>query len=128
MATVKRARTSVEIRGAVRVDHQRTDANALKHAFATRRAGEITLALEATDAQWTLRVQDDGIGFPTTVDFRHTSSLGLTIVMTLVKQLKGSIELRAQAGTEFVVAFPNPAATKVAAQSAPATRPLDPPG
>ncbi|MFO1424843.1 MAG: PAS domain S-box protein [Candidatus Competibacteraceae bacterium] len=102
--------------------------NALKHAFATRRAGEITLALEATDAQWTLRVQDDGIGFPTTVDFRHTSSLGLTIVMTLVKQLKGSIELRAQAGTEFVVAFPNPAATKVAAQSAPATRPLDPPG
>ena len=44
--------------------------------------------------------------------------------MTLVKQLKGSIELRAQAGTEFVIAFPNPAATKVAEQSATATRPL----
>jgi len=102
--------------------------NAMKHAFATRRAGEIAIVLEAADGQWTLRVRDNGIGFPTTVDFRHTPSLGLTIVMTLVKQLKGSIELRAQAGTEFVIAFPNPAATKVAEQSATATRPLDPRG
>ncbi|MDG4595663.1 MAG: PAS domain S-box protein [Candidatus Contendobacter sp.] len=102
--------------------------NALKHAFATRRAGEIVISLGVADGQRTLRVRDDGIGFPPTVDFRHTPSLGLAIVMTLVKQLKGSIELRTEAGTEFVVAFPNPAATKVAEQSATATRALDPRG
>ncbi|MDG4560420.1 MAG: DUF3369 domain-containing protein [Candidatus Competibacter sp.] len=83
--------------------------NALKHAFAIRRTGEITLALDGADGQWTLRVRDNGIGFPPTVDFRHTPSLGLTIVTTLVKQLKGSIALHTQAGTEFVIAFPDSA-------------------
>ena len=56
-----------------------------------------------------LLIRDDGIGFPPTVDFRRTPSLGLTIVMTLVKQLKGDIALRTPAGTEFVIAFPDPA-------------------
>ncbi|MDG4552406.1 MAG: PAS domain S-box protein [Candidatus Contendobacter sp.] len=97
--------------------------NALKHAFPTRRGGEITISLDMADGQWTLRIRDNGIGFPTTVDFRHTPSLGLTIVMTLVKQLKGSIELRTEAGTEFVVVFPDPATARSTKQNVAARAP-----
>jgi two-component sensor histidine kinase len=50
-----------------------------------------------------LRVRDDGVGFPEELDFRRTETLGMQIVMTLVSQIEGSIELRREKGTEFKI-------------------------
>jgi two-component sensor histidine kinase len=50
-------------------------------------------------------VRDTGIGFPRDVDFRKTSTLGMKLVSDLVKQLKGTIELKRIKGTEFKIVF-----------------------
>jgi two-component sensor histidine kinase len=52
-----------------------------------------------------LRVRDDGVGFPEDLDFRQTESLGLQIVVTLVSQVEGTIQIERQNGTGFTLVF-----------------------
>jgi two-component sensor histidine kinase len=81
-------------------------ANALKHAFPAGKAGEIRLVLRASGAaRFMLLVSDNGIGFPPSLDFRHTASLGLRLVHTLTEQLEGTIELQSNGGTTFTITF-----------------------
>lgn len=92
--------------------------NALKHAFPAGWAprfeqgrsdgaqGEIRVELHTgLDHRLSLIVSDDGVGFPPGLDFRNTSSLGLQLVNTLVKQLDGTLELNHSGGTTFTVTF-----------------------
>jgi PAS domain S-box-containing protein len=81
--------------------------NSLKHAFPDGREGKICIDLHylVTDNIFTLTVSDNGIGFLKDLDFRKTETLGLQLVITLVEQLKGTIELDRNAGTEFKVTF-----------------------
>jgi adenylate cyclase len=84
-------------------------ANALKHAFPSKKPGEIHLDLRAGDnGRYTLRVRDNGDGFPTDVDFRHVESLGLKLVTMLTQQLDGVIELQRGGGTTFIITFAEP--------------------
>jgi two-component sensor histidine kinase len=53
-----------------------------------------------------LEVADDGVGFPAGLDFRRTDSLGLQIVVSLVKNLAGQIDMASAGGTTFKVVFP----------------------
>ncbi|MDD3245756.1 MAG: histidine kinase dimerization/phosphoacceptor domain -containing protein [Methanosarcina sp.] len=83
--------------------------NSLKHAFPMGRNGEIRVKLYRTEnedtSQFTLIVSDDGIGLSENTDFRNTSSLGLQLVIALVEQINGSIELEKEAGTGFRIRF-----------------------
>ncbi|MDD5677776.1 MAG: PAS domain S-box protein [Kiritimatiellae bacterium] len=81
--------------------------NALKYAFPDNRRGVIRIRLQAgANDLFRLEVGDNGVGFPSQVDFRNTASLGLQLVMTFVEQLGGSIERSPGPGTTFVVTFP----------------------
>lgn len=99
--------------------------NSLKHAFPDGRNGEIYIELHRgvndnnkilsdTNAgniqsnscpykYFTLIVGDSGIGFPESIDFRNTGSLGLQLVSTLVDQIDGRIELEKGPGTRFKI-------------------------
>lgn len=101
--------------------------NSLKYAFPDGRNGEVHIELhrEVNDKNkvltnivensaqnnprlcrhFTLIVKDNGIGFPDSIDFRNTSSLGLQLVNTLVDQINGSIELEKGPGTKFKIGF-----------------------
>jgi two-component sensor histidine kinase len=80
--------------------------NSLKHAFPDGRNGEVDIELLADHGhELTVVVRDDGVGFPNDVDFRNTQSLGLQLVITLVDQLGGTIELDRDGGTTFRMAF-----------------------
>jgi two-component sensor histidine kinase len=82
--------------------------NALKHAFPDGRTGTVSVALDRAEEgadTYLLRVRDNGVGLPAGVDVRTTSSLGLRLVNVLVRQLRGTIELDATAGTEFRISF-----------------------
>jgi PAS domain S-box-containing protein len=81
--------------------------NAMKYAFpAGGEGGQILVQMQAgEDNQLRLSVKDNGVGFPKEVNFRRPRSLGLTLVTTLVKQLKGTIELLCSDGTEFIIRF-----------------------
>ncbi|HEY3278118.1 MAG TPA: PAS domain S-box protein [Syntrophorhabdaceae bacterium] len=79
--------------------------NALKHAFRGAREGVISIALAREDGRMALTITDSGIGFPEGIDFRNTASMGMQLVVTLVEQLDGAIELMNSKGTEFKILF-----------------------
>ncbi|MPN64418.1 putative sensor histidine kinase pdtaS [bioreactor metagenome] len=82
--------------------------NALKHAFSGMENGEISVCLkkEENGNYFSLTVRDNGRGFPEDIDFRETESLGLQLVINLVDQIEGSIELNTTGqGTEFRIRF-----------------------
>jgi two-component sensor histidine kinase len=79
--------------------------NSLEHAFDENQKGKIFVEIRSDDGIYTLRIGDDGIGFPEDLDFRNTESLGLNLVVNLVNQLDGTIELNRDKGTEFVIRF-----------------------
>lgn len=80
--------------------------NSLKYAFPEQEEGEIKIHFrKCSSGQYVLKVSDNGIGFPESVDFRDTTSLGLQLVTTLTEQLDGEIELHRQQGTCFSIRF-----------------------
>ncbi|TRZ90889.1 MAG: GAF domain-containing protein [Methanosarcinales archaeon] len=92
--------------------------NCLQHGFPRGGKGKIHVELRLdkdlpvrdteTGERFTLIVSDNGVGFPKDLDFRNTETLGLQLVITLVKQLKGTIELDSppgRSGTEFKITF-----------------------
>jgi two-component sensor histidine kinase len=80
--------------------------NALKHAFPKGRAGLISIEGGLRDDRVVLEVRDDGVGMPRDMEWRAPKSLGLRIVNTLTRQLKGMFELVRGHGTTFRVSFP----------------------
>jgi ammonium transporter len=81
--------------------------NCLKYAFPDGGKGKICIAVSAAgENRLALSVLDNGIGFPEEVDFHNTQSLGLKVVISLVQQIKGNIELYKEGGTEFRIEFP----------------------
>jgi two-component sensor histidine kinase len=82
--------------------------NSLKHAFPEGQAGVVCLELsiDSNHSQVTLKVGDNGTGFPAGVDLHHTTSLGLQLVIMLVDQLDGTIEFDNQSGAEFKITLP----------------------
>ena len=57
------------------------------------------------DEKYFLKVKDNGIGLPENINIHETSTLGLQLVSMLVQQLKGSLELNREVGTEFYIVF-----------------------
>jgi len=80
--------------------------NSLKHGFPGERSGSLGLDLRRLNGDgYMLRVKDDGVGFPETLDFRKTETLGMQIVSTLVDQIEGRLELERGSGTGFTLEF-----------------------
>ena len=67
--------------------------NSMKHAFPDGRQGEINIEFYKKDDEFTLIIEDNGLGFPEDVDFRNTETLGLQLVNNLTSQIDGDIEL-----------------------------------
>ncbi len=84
--------------------------NSLRHAFLDGRAGKIHVELQENEGgQLELTVSDNGTGLSEELDFRNTTSLGLQLVNSLVRQLDGAIALDRQGGTTFQITFVDPA-------------------
>jgi two-component sensor histidine kinase len=79
--------------------------NCFKHAFPGNRPGLITVGFGSKDDEYELIVSDNGVGLPESIDLEYPQTLGLRLINTLVKQLKGRIEVRREDGTEFRMRF-----------------------
>lgn len=81
--------------------------NSLKYAFPPNIIdnGNIYVSLLRNDNGYTLRVTDDGIGFPEDIDLENTDSLGLQLITTLTNQIEGKIYLDQSKGTSFKIDF-----------------------
>ncbi|UTB34125.1 MAG: PAS domain S-box protein [Methanobacterium sp. ERen5] len=79
--------------------------NCLKYAFPDSMRGTLYVSLKNYGEYYELIIKDDGIGFPITIDFKNTDSLGLQLVNSLTDQIDGEIELNPVNGTEFRIVF-----------------------
>ncbi|MGC1218374.1 MAG: ATP-binding protein [Phormidesmis sp.] len=82
--------------------------NSLKYAFPKDRPGEIAITSSlSANHQILLRVQDNGVGLPSDFDLQHISSLGLSLVKNLTKQISGEVALLPwPIGSAFQITFP----------------------
>jgi len=88
--------------------------NSLKHAFPvgtnvlTGQVNEIGISLRSDSGnQLVLTVWDSGVGLPPNVDPYQSESLGLQLVMRLVEQINGVVQIDSSQGTAFVISFAN---------------------
>jgi PAS domain S-box-containing protein len=79
--------------------------NSLKHAFKDGRSGELRVELARNDDRIRLAVKDNGIGLPAGLDVRGGKSLGLRLVNTLVRQLRGTLDIADRGGACFELSF-----------------------
>ncbi len=83
--------------------------NALKHAFPGAREGTITVGFRrGSEGMLVLTVSDNGVGIPVDFDLERSNSLGLQLITTLTKQLKGHLHVHTDNGTTITVEFTNP--------------------
>lgn len=81
--------------------------NCYKHAFEGRKTGVIKISVTQTaDDYIVLQVKDDGIGLPEDFEIKKQSSLGMTLINTLVKQLEGTLKVTVEKGSCFTIKFP----------------------
>jgi PAS domain S-box-containing protein len=84
-------------------------ANSLKYAFPDNNSGEINIHFHSLqNGHYSLQISDNGVGLPPDIDYRHTKSLGLQLVNTLVQQINGMIELDSNQGTAYRITFTYP--------------------
>ncbi len=86
--------------------------NSIKHAFPGIMKGEIMVELTYEDDFLKMKVKDDGVGFPEELNLNNIKTLGLQLVISLTKQLDGSIELLKDVGTCFNIVFEEKACMK----------------
>ena len=97
--------------------------NSLKHAFSGRDKGKIYVELHKNEAgelinsrekskcksfkstSFILKVSDDGVGIPKSIDLGNPNSLGMQLITTLVDQLDGELKLEENNKTEFTIRF-----------------------
>ena len=81
--------------------------NAYKYAFDREKGGTIHIQLRKEDDTVRLAVEDDGVGLPDDFSVKSETSLGMSLVKTLVKQLKGELEIEKGKGkgTKFQITF-----------------------
>jgi two-component sensor histidine kinase len=83
--------------------------NAFKHAFSGRRDGEICIRMQTRDDQQiALEISDNGIGLRQNMDIKNAPSMGLQLVDILARQLKASVIVERNQGTQFMIIFPRP--------------------
>jgi two-component sensor histidine kinase len=87
--------------------------NAVRHGFpedGSHGAGTVRVCMDNDGRRLLLEVIDDGVGFPDAepddADDRSASSLGLTIVRTLVGELGGTLAVKSEGGTAFELTIP----------------------
>ena len=79
--------------------------NSLKYAFPEGRKGEINISFTQKNLVNTLCVKDHGIGISKKIDLENSTTLGLTLVSSLTKQLNGTLKLEKVKGTSFKITF-----------------------
>lgn len=80
--------------------------NSYKHAFNGQNEGTISIDLEEKNDSVYIKIGDDGQGLPDSFDFEKQQSLGITLIRTLVSQLRGNAHyISNREGTSFIFEF-----------------------
>lgn len=82
--------------------------NSLKYGFVESNQGSIKISLQKENEQntYSLRISDNGIGFPDDLDLSNSKSLGLKLIHNLARQLHGSARrIKIVQGACYLITF-----------------------
>lgn len=79
--------------------------NALKFGFPEGREGTIYVSIRTLKKKYRLEVSNDGVDFPKGVNIEQPRSLGLRLISSLARQLKGELVLDRKGGVTFKIEF-----------------------
>jgi PAS domain S-box-containing protein len=79
--------------------------NCFKHAFNDQQEGNILIQLKREGDRLSLSVQDNGVGLSDDFDIHKESTLGMTLINTLIQQLNGDLEVSSIGGSRFEASF-----------------------
>ncbi|HKI44316.1 MAG TPA: PAS domain S-box protein [Balneolales bacterium] len=79
--------------------------NAYTHAFENKKTGSIEITITSKNGQVELVVNDDGIGIASEKSDETPTSLGLTIMQQLTRQLNGKLIIESNHGTKASLSF-----------------------
>lgn len=80
--------------------------NAVKHAFDPEREGEVTISFIQDLDTFTMKIADNGRGFPSDFDIKKSLTLGMELTKRLSHQLRGEVIITNDKGAEISVVFP----------------------
>jgi len=84
--------------------------NAFKYAFPDNVQGQIDVIVSwletAPIPTVQIQLKDNGVGLPETIQLNHLQTLGLDLVQDFVTQLKGTLTIELNSGTQFLMTFP----------------------
>ena len=80
--------------------------NSLKHGFPGGREGTVIVELQSLGGQkMLLKIADDGIGIPPSVDESNPNSFGLRLIRGLTSDISGALKIEKSKGTSIVIVF-----------------------
>ena len=80
--------------------------NAFKYAFPDGHKGVVNIELHTiSQNNYCLIVKDNGVGLPPEIDIENTSTLGMQLITILIRQLRGTLQVRSEQGTYFQIEF-----------------------
>jgi len=80
--------------------------NAFKHAFSNVEKGRISISMtKESEHEYSLLIRDNGRGLPDSFNHEKISSLGLELVINLVRQIRGTIHWYNDNGAVFDIQF-----------------------
>ncbi len=78
--------------------------NCYKYAFKDRTEGKILIRFRQQQKELVLGVQDNGVGLPADFDLKKSRSLGMNLVLGLVRQINGKMDfVSGTEGTNFTI-------------------------
>jgi PAS domain S-box-containing protein len=82
--------------------------NAVKHGFASGKKAKFVMEMfeDSQNKEYCLTLSNSGTALPEYIDICNPPSLGLQLINSLVGQLEGSIELKREPETTFIIRFP----------------------
>lgn len=80
--------------------------NAFEHAFPNNRDGKIFVTFKENNDHYILEVNDNGIGIPEGILGKTRSSLGITLIESLVDQIYGDLMIANGEGTRIKITIP----------------------
>ncbi len=83
--------------------------NALKHPFTNDSVNpeiQVKFSFDKIKNMYSMKVIDNGKGFPEKIVFNSNDSMGLKLINTLTKQIDGTINMKSSNGTAINLEFP----------------------
>lgn len=80
--------------------------NAVKYAYTSDEKGEIDLTVYSDGEEIIFKVKDYGKGLPPDFSFENSKGMGLLLITNLAKQLQGTVNMKRDNGTTFILRFP----------------------